>query len=109
MKNDEYTELFETRRQFLTGLAYRILGSLADVEDAVQDTYIKWLHADRCNILNPAAWLITVCTRHSIDLLRSAQQVRAEYIGVWLPDRSQNTRSGAEAVIVVVDGFYAIA
>lgn len=91
MKNDEYTELFETRRQFLTGLAYRILGSLADAEDAVQDTYIKWLHADRCNILNPAAWLTTVCTRHCIDLLRSAQQVRVEYIGVWLPEPIQTT------------------
>lgn len=89
MKNDKYAALFESRRSFLIGLAYRILGSLADAEDAVQDTYIKWLHADRHSILNPAAWLTTVCTRRCLDLLRAAQQARVDYVGIWLPEPIQ--------------------
>ncbi|HGM7113350.1 TPA: RNA polymerase sigma factor SigJ [Serratia marcescens] len=89
MKNDKYAALFESRRAFLIGLAYRILGSLADAEDAVQDTYIKWLHADRHSILNPAAWLTTVCTRRCLDLLRAAQQARVDYVGIWLPEPIQ--------------------
>ncbi len=89
MKNDKYAALFESRRPFLIGLAYRILGSLADAEDAVQDTYIKWLHADRHSILNPAAWLTTVCTRRCLDLLRAAQQARVDYVGIWLPEPIQ--------------------
>ncbi|HEJ8054933.1 TPA: RNA polymerase sigma factor SigJ [Serratia marcescens] len=89
MKNDKYAALFESRRSFLIGLAYRILGSLADAEDAVQDTYIKWLNADRHSILNPAAWLTTVCTRRCLDLLRAAQQARVDYVGIWLPEPIQ--------------------
>lgn len=89
MQDEKYADLFESRRPFLNGLAYRILGSLADAEDAVQDTFIKWLHADRRPILNPAAWLTTVCTRRCLDLLRGAQQARTDYIGVWLPEPLQ--------------------
>ncbi|AVN32977.1 RNA polymerase sigma factor SigJ [Serratia marcescens] len=89
MKNDKYAALFESRRPLLIGLAYRILGSLADAEDAVQDTYIKWLNADRHSILNPAAWLTTVCTRRCLDLLRAAQQARVDYVGIWLPEPIQ--------------------
>lgn len=89
MQDEKYADLFESRRPFLNGLAYRILGSLADAEDAVQDTFIKWLHVDRPPILNPAAWLTTVCTRRCLDLLRGAQQARTDYIGVWLPEPLQ--------------------
>lgn len=85
MQDEKYADLFESRRPFLNGLAYRILGSLADAEDAVQDTFIKW----RPPILNPAAWLTTVCTRRCLDLLRGAQQARTDYIGVWLPEPLQ--------------------
>lgn len=80
---------FERRRPFLLGLAYRILGSLADAEDAVQDTFIKWRAADHEAIVNPAAWLTTACTRRCLNLLKSAQRTRTDYIGVWLPEPIQ--------------------
>jgi RNA polymerase sigma-70 factor (ECF subfamily) len=70
----------------LRGLAYRILGSRADAEDAVQDSLLQWQNADRTEIENPAAWLTTVCTRRCIDLLRSAHRSRVDYVGPWLPE-----------------------
>jgi RNA polymerase sigma factor (sigma-70 family) len=78
--------VFEQRRPFLLGLAYRILGSRAEAEDAVQELFIKWLEADRASIATPAAWLTTACTRQWIDVLRSAHKSRVDYIGIWLPE-----------------------
>ncbi|WP_129357020.1 RNA polymerase sigma factor SigJ [Sorangium cellulosum] len=80
---------FEEARPMLLGLAYRILGSRAEAEDAVQDTCMKWLSADRSAIENPASWLTTLCTRRCIDLLRSARRTRVEYVGAWLPEPIQ--------------------
>ncbi|MCC2597138.1 RNA polymerase sigma factor SigJ [Pusillimonas sp. MFBS29] len=82
----EPTSVFEAQRKFLAGLAYRILGSVAEAEDAVHDTYIKWSQAEHDQIENPAAWLTTACTRHCIDMLRSAQRARLIYVGAWLPE-----------------------
>ncbi len=79
-------QLFESRRRFLLGLAYRILGSYSDAEDVVQDTFITWAEAPKESIINPPAWLTTICTRRSIDILRSAQHQRTDYIGPWLPE-----------------------
>src|SRR5205085_5118249 len=80
---------FEQARPALLGLAYRILGSRADAEDAVQDTFLKWQADDRSDIATPGAWLATVCTRHCLDLLRSAERARVDYIGPWLPEPVQ--------------------
>ena len=82
---------FETAFPHLLGLAYRILGSRADAEDAVQDTYIKWLDSDQAAIENPAAWLTTVCTRRCLDLSRAAHRTRVDYVGAWLPEPIQAT------------------
>ncbi|WP_085656566.1 RNA polymerase sigma factor SigJ [Pseudomonas sp. B11(2017)] len=82
---------FQARRPFLLGLAYRILGSRAEAEDAVQELFIKWLEADRASIATPAAWLTTACTRHCIDALRSAQRSRVDYVGTWLPEPVHTT------------------
>ncbi|WP_437675897.1 RNA polymerase sigma factor SigJ [Sorangium sp. So ce131] len=82
---------FEAARPMLLGLSYRILGSRAEAEDAVQDTYLKWQDADRSAIENPASWLTTTCTRRSIDLLRSARQTRVDYVGAWLPEPLQTS------------------
>jgi RNA polymerase sigma factor (sigma-70 family) len=70
----------------LLGLAYRMLGSRAEAEDAVQDTFLKWQNTDRDAVENPAAWLTTACTRRCIDLLRSAHKTRVDYVGAWLPE-----------------------
>src|SRR5690606_17716218 len=82
----EYGQVFEEERPRLVGLAYRILGSRADAEDAVQDTWLKWRLADAEAIDNPAAWLTATCTRRCIDMLRSAHRKRVDYIGAWLPE-----------------------
>ncbi|WP_347912142.1 RNA polymerase sigma factor SigJ [Pseudomonas grandcourensis] len=83
--------VFEQHRPFLLGLAYRILGSRAEAEDAVQELFIKWLEAERASIATPAAWLTTACTRHCIDVLRSAHKSRVDYIGTWLPEPIHTT------------------
>src|SRR3546814_6452438 len=82
---------FEQARPGLLGLAYRILGSRADAEDAVQDTFLKWQANGRDGIDNPGAWLTTVCTRHCLDVLRSADRARVEYVGPWLPRSEEHT------------------
>ena len=78
--------IFEDVRPTLLGLAYRILGSLADAEDAVQDTFLKWAKADRHEIEKPLSWLTTICTRRCLDLLRAANRSRVNYVGAWLPE-----------------------
>jgi RNA polymerase sigma factor (sigma-70 family) len=84
--DSDWITLFEHSRRMLQGLAYRILGSPSDAEDAVQDTFLKWLAAERGVIDNPAAWLTTICTRRCLDMLRAAHRTRVEYVGTWLPE-----------------------
>ncbi|NKB58345.1 MAG: sigma-70 family RNA polymerase sigma factor [Alphaproteobacteria bacterium] len=86
MRSHDSIEPFEAARADLLGLAYRILGSLADAEDAVQDTYLKWSKTDREQIENATAWLTTACTRRCLDLLRAAHRTRVNYVGAWLPE-----------------------
>jgi hypothetical protein len=77
---------FEPYRRRLLGLAYRMLGSMADAEDAVQETYVRWHGADRAKVLEPRAFLMTTTTRICLDLLTSARARREEYVGPWLPE-----------------------
>lgn len=77
---------FESRRQSLFWLAYRMLGSHADAEDAVQETWLKWLQADRPRIHHADAWLTSACTHLCIDMLRAAYRSRVDYVGAWLPE-----------------------
>lgn len=77
---------FEALRGRLFGIAYRMLGSRAEAEDIVQDTYIRWHQADRTAIQNPEAWLVTTATRRAIDRLRALKTEREAYHGTWLPE-----------------------
>jgi len=77
---------FEEVRGALLSLAYRMLGTRSEAEDAVQDTFVRWQEADRTEIRNGAAWLTTTCTRRCIDILRRAERQRLDYIGAWLPE-----------------------
>lgn len=70
----------------LFALAYRLLGSVQDAEDAVQDTYVRWAAVEPDSIANPAAFLTTVTTRLALDRLRSAAARREVYTGPWLPE-----------------------
>jgi RNA polymerase sigma-70 factor, ECF subfamily len=77
---------FERHRRHLMGLAYRLLGSIAEAEDAVQDAWLRWHAADREAVENPRAFLSTTVTRLSLDRLKSAQRRRETYVGAWLPE-----------------------
>ncbi len=75
----------------LMGLAYRLLGSTAEAEDVVQETYLSWSAANHDDVLNTEAWLTTVCTRKALDHLKSAQKKRENYVGMWLPEPLHTT------------------
>jgi RNA polymerase sigma-70 factor (ECF subfamily) len=77
---------FEPYRRRLLGLAYRMLGSMADAEDAVQEAYLRWHGADRDHVAEPKAFLMTTTTRICLDMLTSARARREEYVGPWLPE-----------------------
>jgi RNA polymerase sigma-70 factor (ECF subfamily) len=77
---------FEPHRRRLRGLAYRMLGSMADAEDAVQETYLRWHGANRDNVSDPKAFLMTTTARICLDMLTSARARREKYVGPWLPE-----------------------
>jgi RNA polymerase sigma-70 factor (TIGR02957 family) len=84
---------FEQHRQRLFAVAYRLLGSAAEAEDAVQDTYLRWHAADRGEIREPAAWLTKVLTNLCLTRLTSARARRESYVGPWLPEPLLTSRT----------------
>ncbi|MFI6411556.1 RNA polymerase sigma factor SigJ [Streptomyces sp. NPDC050585] len=87
--SDAELEAIISERRRLTGLAYRLLGSLAEAEDAVQETYTRWYAMSRRQqdaVESPGAWLTTVATRVCLDILGSARMRRERYVGEWLPE-----------------------
>jgi RNA polymerase sigma-70 factor, ECF subfamily len=90
MKSDP-SATFEPHRRRLLGLAYRMLGSMAEAEDAVQDAYLRWHDADRASVEDPKAFLMTTTTRICLDVLKSARTRREAYVGPWLPDPVTDT------------------
>lgn len=84
--NADPEPLFLELRPRLLRLAYRMLGSVADAEDVVQDAYARWVSMDRETVRQPAALLRTMVTRLCLNELRSARRVRETYIGPWLPE-----------------------
>ena len=79
------TDAFEAQRPRLKRLAYRMLGSVSEAEDAVQDAWLRWDRAG-AGVADPAAWLVRATTRICIDRLRAAKAERAAYRGPWLPE-----------------------
>ena len=77
---------FDPLRPRLLRVAYRMLGSVADAEDIVQEAFIRWMKADRAEVREPEAFLRRTVTRLCLDQLKSAQHQRETYIGPWLPD-----------------------
>jgi RNA polymerase sigma-70 factor (ECF subfamily) len=82
MSGDPYDEY----RGLLFSIAYRVLGTAADAEDAVQDTWLKWSAADRSRVADPRAYLVRIVTNVSIDRLRAERSRRETYVGPWLPE-----------------------
>ncbi|MDX2862784.1 sigma-70 family RNA polymerase sigma factor, partial [Streptomyces scabiei] len=88
-ESDTGLDAIISERRRLIGLAYRLLGSLAEAEDAVQETYTRWYTMSRQQqdaIESPGAWLTTVATRVCLDLLGSARVRRERYMGEWIPE-----------------------
>ena len=86
---DPHLDAIVTERRQLIGITYRLLGSLADAEDVVQETYTRWYamtEVQRAAIDSPGAWLTTVASRLCLDLLGSARARRESYVGEWVPE-----------------------
>ena len=77
---------FDPLRPKLMRVAYRMLGSVADAEDVLQEAFIRWMGADRSEVREPEAFLRRTITRLCLDQLKSARRQRETYIGPWLPD-----------------------
>jgi len=94
---DQTLALFEEHRRLLFGIAYRMLGSVADAQDMVQETYLRWQQAADEAIRSPRAWLTTVITRLCINHLQSARVQRETYVGSWLPEPLVDEQAGDPA------------
>jgi len=79
-------DVYLEHRDALFGLAYRMVGSIADAEDVVAEAYLRWHRADRADVGNARAYLFAITSRLSLDLLKSAQRTRVNYVGSWLPE-----------------------
>src|SRR5512143_1782388 len=77
---------FERCRPLLFSIAYRMLGSAAEAEDVVQDTWLRYSTARAPDVRSPKAYLTTIATRLALDRLKSARMAREEYVGPWLPE-----------------------
>jgi RNA polymerase sigma-70 factor (ECF subfamily) len=83
---DASTEAFDVARPRLQRIAYRMLGSVADAEDVVQEAFLRWRGADQAEVREPQAWLARTVTRLCLDVLKSARKRREVYVGPWLPE-----------------------
>ena len=83
---NEATAVFSALRPRLHGIAYRMLGSVAESEDVVQDIWLSWNGVEHHTVENPEAWLVAATTRRAIDRLRAAKARREDYVGIWLPE-----------------------
>jgi RNA polymerase sigma-70 factor, ECF subfamily len=107
------TDVFEEQRGLLFGVAYRMLGTVADAEDVVQDAWLRWSAADRSQVADAKAFLIRIVSNLSLDRLRSARHQRESYIGPWLPeplltspdvaDDAERAESVSLAMLVVLE------
>ncbi|MFJ8761954.1 RNA polymerase sigma-70 factor [Streptomyces cyaneofuscatus] len=86
MTADPATEVFEEHRPVLAGVAYRMLGRVADAEDVVQEAWLRWSSAAQEGVREPRAFLVRITTRLAIDRLRHLKSRREAYVGPWLPE-----------------------
>jgi len=78
--------MFDQHRSLLFSIAYRMLGSVADAEDMLQETFIRWQQSTEDDVRSPRAFLVTIVSRLCINHLQSARVQREEYVGQWLPE-----------------------
>lgn len=105
MDDLDLTAVFNEHRPLLFGIAYRMLGSVADAEDVVQEAYLRWQRADRSGVESPRAFLSSIVTRLSIDQLRSARVKREVYVGQWLPEPFVGGESDARSKLELAESL----
>jgi RNA polymerase sigma-70 factor (TIGR02957 family) len=109
-------EAFEANRELLFAVAYRMLGTVADAEDAVQDAWLRWSAAPRPDVTQPRAYLVKTVTHLALNRLRSARARREAYVGPWLPEplltaapdaagRAELAESVSLAMLVVLESL----
>lgn len=115
--SEKEINLFLQHKSAMMALAYRMLGSVSESEEIVQDVYIKWMSVDSESIKNPKAWLLKVCSHLAIDLLKKSYKKREEYPGLWLPepvvddfgawveDSSLNNESLSTAFLLILENL----
>src|SRR5712692_10146198 len=94
---------FNEYRSLLFSIAYRMVGTVADSEDMLQDAFIRWQQAPRDEIRSPKAFLVTIVSRLCINHLQSARVQREEYVGEWLPEPLVTEPGSSASEILQVD------
>jgi RNA polymerase sigma factor (sigma-70 family) len=95
-EHDLLTEEFERHRGHLRAVAYRMLGSVSEAEDAVQESWLRLARADTDGVSNLAGWLTTVVARVALDMLRTRRTRREDYLGSWLPEPIVTVETGED-------------
>jgi len=98
-ESDAPETVFATHRSRLVGVAYRLLGSVGDAEDVVQEAWLRWARVDTATVADPEAFLVRVVSRLAIDRLRRVAARRETYVGPWLPEpvlTSRNSSAGRD-------------
>jgi RNA polymerase sigma-70 factor (ECF subfamily) len=101
--DDDPLAAFHRHRGLLFRLAYEILGSVADVEDVLQDTWLRWTAVDHDTVQNPRAYLARIVTRQALNRLRSTARTRETYPGPWLPEPLPTDPAGADEQVLRTD------
>jgi RNA polymerase sigma-70 factor (ECF subfamily) len=102
-RSDWQTEEFEGNRRHLQAVAYRMLGSATEAEDAVQEAWLRLSRSDTDEVDNLGGWLTTVVARVCLDMLRSRRARREDYVGSWLPEPVVTIENGPEDEAVLAD------
>jgi RNA polymerase sigma-70 factor (ECF subfamily) len=102
-QSDWQTEEFERHRSHLNAVAYRMLGSASEAEDALQEAWLRLSRADTAAVENIGGWLTTVVARVCLDMLRSRRARREDYVGSWLPEPVVSIENGPEDEAVLAD------
>jgi RNA polymerase sigma-70 factor (TIGR02957 family) len=89
---------FVAHRRLLFTVAYEMLGSAADADDVVQETWLRWAEADRSDVRDPRAYLVRIVTRQALNRMRTLSRRREDYVGEWLPEPLLTSPDVAEDV-----------
>lgn len=98
--NDELATEFDGHRPVLLGAAYRVVGSMTDAEDVVQEAWLRWAAADRSEVRDTRAYLVRITTRLALNRLRQQKSQRETYVGPWLPEPIAATSDADDPAVV---------